>query len=462
MAESLLIRKGGGGAKIEEPLINVNVESGQTVTAGTFVEIVEKNSYNSFQNISQIPSGNANPGSQRNSIFELSNNKVIITFHNSSNHYAAVVAKFVNGAFVYGTPVVLNSSSTVRFEGYLGEKIDENRLLLVYRHNGSTSIFSRILIVNDTTITLNTETVVETSGGLPDVNTTRGGLPRISPFWLSSFNQIYILGFRNSSNNPAAKALIVNLTNNSVTAGATLQLISGGNFFTPVIEKFKQNQVIACWQSGSSSQTINVYVISVSNPDTFALSLDNTITFNSSNNTQIFTWTPRYLGEGRVVFVYNFFRSGADAEIFYNLLRDMGSGGISMAGQNLFSVFSGSFSGFDIRQVSAAKYIMAARFPTLSAFRFVVGEMAPNTFFSMSNPVTIPLASPYSDYSSFMYLKRLNSRQFVFLQEKNSTTPELTVFTDPVTVKNSLNSKIDGIAKTGGTAGQTVEVFVND
>jgi hypothetical protein len=61
-----------------------------------------------------------------------------------------------------------------------------------------------------------------------------------------------------------------------------------------------------------------------------------------------------------------------------------------------------------------------------------------------------------------MYLKRLNSRQFVFLQEKNSTTPELTVFTDPVTVKNSLNSKIDGIAKTGGTAGQTVEVFVND
>jgi hypothetical protein len=403
MAESLLVRKGGGGAKIEELIQSYTVEAGETITAGTFVELDQTFTTGT----ATIFASGVETGYTR--VVRINDEIVLIVYRVSTN-VRAKAFRVVNNVFTAGAEFTIASISTPNTNAFAAIGANNDRALAYARLSATdTRIF--LLKVNTTTLAVTQESSITYPSG------SYFGLQLAK---LSDAKYI---------------ATFVNVT---------------GNTFWGI-------RVFELGTTGFSNQRENITIPNGSN-------LGSIIGLNQ--NRAIILYDD---GTGRLLDTSGF---GSVLQTFSHgqsfLSGNSGSGGTlsSTAGWSIDTV--GFFRIYTLAAENSTTVTVGTRFP------FVSQNSANNSINNSTifNNNTIYLYNGVNTFWSYKngYLTQImktDNRTRLIPLTKNvfvewSGGDVITPHTKIITIKNATTPLIYGLAKTSGTAGQTVEVFVNE
>jgi hypothetical protein len=436
MAESLLVRKGGGGAKIEELIQSYTVATGETITAGTFVNTVKKvNNYTLTHPIARNNYIYRTP-----TVIKLSNNRVIhfITGTHTTQSFIGNIYE-VDGANL----ILLNTTFNILSVGvqYKAALLEQDKIILTYT-DGSGNFYFRIIIINaDNSYTLGSifSFNMTTTQYLVDIDT------------LTSTTAICI--FIGTSNYPYARVLQISGT--TITAGGSNFTIntSSGTEGRLQIVRIDNTRAVAIYSRENFSSRASIRILSVSGTTiTAGTALE--ITTSSGN----FTSKAIVLDSSRI----------AVLDFNYRRCFMFSYSGTSLTLQTTTSLSLTHFPAGDNANtalIDTDKIMIIGQTGTgTNSEDLAVSTMT----FSNFTPSTIPYWKIFTNNTfavhSITQPAVLDKHRIVssFTTGGGIGPTYIKVFSDGDFVYNSNKRYGDGLAKTSGTAGQTVEVFVNE
>jgi len=439
MAESLLVRKGGGGAKIEEIVKEYIVASGQTITAGTFVDSVSQEinftnstveELNIFMTIIQVVA--------------LTPTKVLATyFTNITNTFVARVFTISGNTVTPHDVFELNINTGVRIVA-----LDETRAAIVYPNNANSNFLTgRVLSVNGTTITggsaqaLNNLAVSSSdlSLSLMSKNPFRLAVAYVRNVTGHGYARILSVGGTSIGNIDGNEyGFSINFDNTS-----QVQILGLSNERALLTFRgFNNNQIIKTIFNGGGGD-ITLSTLRIGNLSLIALR-DNlalvSYTYESGEN-----------GVARVVSISH-------------------SGGVSINTSEFYYHNTITRTPRITKLETFNENTTSANTNLLVFYR--TGGAPPNTL--VGRVLNVSHNFPYTittPYNSIVYRNEQTPQTDVVALKNTKalvlfTTPAnlglTTIFEKPVAIVNTTKEKVFGLAKTGGTAGQTIEVFVNE
>lgn len=168
--------KGGNnsGLKINGIIEEYVIANGETISAGDFIQWVNGSKYNgnSKDNIKKSSYGNnitigtSNPiwanGTTYMTASKINDNKILVAYADGLSPYYgyAVVITITGSSISVGTPVAFTSQNVTYIQSVT---INDNKIILIYKNTNSypTSI---VLTVSETTITIGTPVIINTVG----------------------------------------------------------------------------------------------------------------------------------------------------------------------------------------------------------------------------------------------------------------------------------------------------------
>jgi predicted GNAT superfamily acetyltransferase len=432
MAESLLVRKGGGGAKIEELLKSYTVASGQTITAGTFVNYIQTSltlgaettfnaAFTSSTKITALDDNkivviyvdgsnsffataivgtisgttiswgstyvfNAN-GTSDMDITSVDTNKIVIAYRNygNSSFGTAKVGTISGTVITFGSEYVFNSNTTDKISI---ATLDTDKIIVAYDNNGNSNFnTAKVGTISGTVITFGSEYVFNNSN-IPLSRTSLGYVTALSPDKV-----VFAYQHRISTSN-FGKAKVGTISGTVITFGSEYEFVSSGGLRT-FIEKLNTNIIIVSYTLNNGSGCVKIGLVN-----------GTVITFGSQ-------------------YIYN----ASDTE----------------------------FS--DIAVLSPDKIVISYRDNGNSNFGTVREAKIDAGFITFESP-SVFNGSLIFDSN----ITSVDNNKIVVVYRDNVGSTDYgnaIVGTLPLFITDTKDEKVFGLAKTGGTAGQTVEVFVN-
>jgi hypothetical protein len=421
MAESYLKQTLAGGLEINETAKSLKVQTGQTITAGTFVDLTVV--YNSGNNLSNI--------STQDSVL-LTANKILSVYINTSNQQRQATIMTLSGLTLtaVGTPVTLPNFSGQNVNNVIKLiMLNENKAVLVYQ-NASTSNSGEAIILNitDNTITTTTPFIFQSGGGVQSLGATKIDENRVFVHWEWRSGDSYWSYSR-----------VLRITGNTIdTPGAQLQMNFGFRG-TRVSSFFIGNNNVVSMSSASSQLFGYFFTI-----NSFTITKTTDTTFNLPSNTET---VKSVLYDNTRVLVFHARSSTPSAQI----------GSLTISGTTLSWTNGTTVS-------SSAYWYQIGGIEKLSNSKIVIyyvdnpqGNIPYLRFYNITQPFSINTNSLERGVSSAgSCLTRVGDDQVLVGSSINTSVRE-----EVQVVINTVNQKFDGLAKTGGTAGQTIEVYTN-
>jgi hypothetical protein len=423
MAESLLVRKAGGGLKIEEIIKSFPVASGQTITAGTFVDFITGTYSVSTANTITT---NTIGGNEVDAV-ALNQTTVVLLYSNSSQNdkvFATLLTISGSTVSVVSTVNVFNfASSSVAIA-----KLDNNRAMAIYRRNGNQGTAgAKVLTISGSSITLGSE-----------ANITGGNVNFLAAAGLDSTRVLFT--FQNEATN-RGNAMVINAPSTSITSlGTQFVIITSGVSQLNVVA-LTANTAIAVYSANSYSNIGYVSRLSISGSTVSSLGNDN-FTSVSAGEPQV-----AKLNDTKAIISYR----GASNLLYARTVNAQGSPtfGAEFTVNNsptydssISSLEDGSKAliVYNESNVGKGKILLVSGTTVsnfTSTFAFTSEAIGQMINVSLSNTKTIVT---YRGLDNFYYNRIVEA---------------------PLLITNTTAEKVFGLAKTGGTAGQTIEVFVN-
>jgi hypothetical protein len=167
MGESLLVRKAGGGLKIEEALKSFAVASGETITAGTFVDYIKSLGFGSELVF--------NSGyTTFSSITALGTDKIVVSYQDvgNSNYGTAIVGTVSGTSISWGSELVFNTANTLVI--YI-TALGTDKVVVAYQDFGNSGYgTARVGTVSGTSISWGSELVFNNATTIYISNTALG------------------------------------------------------------------------------------------------------------------------------------------------------------------------------------------------------------------------------------------------------------------------------------------------
>jgi hypothetical protein len=435
MGESLLVRKaGGGGAKIEELIQEYTIASGNTISAGTFVDYVNGGDFNVkgtnvFVNNASFTSATT-----------LDSSRVLVAYMNNGNsNYGTAVVLTISGTTIsVGTPFVFQSSTT---SDIFAITLDSSRVLVAYRNESSSQSGNvRVLNISGTTITApNSNTVFQSSQAYVSSAITIDG---------SRALVLYYDGANANVTFHRPKALVVGAIGSQITLGSNVSIddVRADIMSATMLDSSKALVVYSNYANGNigTARVLSITGITITTPSS-------AFVFNSTNTSSKSVTT---LDSSRVLVAYQ------NANPFYGYARVLNISGFAITAP-------GSAFLFNNTETNVTKALFLDSSKVLVSYRDGANNFGvARTLFISGNTISAPNNSfVFNDAASYQQSATMldNLRVlFTYRDGANSNFGTARVFEGIKQITNTTAEKVFGLAKTGGTAGQTVEVFVNE
>lgn len=229
MAESLIVRKSGGGLKVENGVEkNYEVADGVTITKNTFVDLTSNDSSSLYQDtlITGIT------GAQGITSCRLTNHKYLILYvgTNAVPLYAQISTYDTNNTKVRGEPILIDNTAGAKV--FLkAVAINKDLVMAYFVTSGVMTLL--LLEINETTVTLKQK---KTISGQSTSN-------KVELLYLN--NRVVII-YQNSSNQIAAN-LIHTITTTDFTIGARTDIDTNTSCYKPVASISKTSRFILAY-----------------------------------------------------------------------------------------------------------------------------------------------------------------------------------------------------------------------
>jgi hypothetical protein len=435
MAESYITRKGGGGAAVNGIIESYQVKAGETITAGDFVDYVQN----------QIPRINGFDDkllTRVNSLL-LSTNKVLMVYADGGDgdKGKAVILTFGenNITITKTTPFTFNTQSTGDIVPLL---IDTNKILLLYSDYGNAYYgTARVLTISNDTLTAHTPLVYSS-----ETSFYIGGV-------LLGTNKV--LATFQGSNMP--KAGVLNISGTTISAGVMYTVNTTYNNYAFISAALVDTDKVVYGYRGPDTSFVQILTISGNVVGNLAAS---PLQFNSG---VIFSLQTHKIDTNKALLVYYDLNSSSNG-----FARVVTVSGTSMS---LGSVFNFASSAISLPKSSIMANNKVAVFykdtsdGNKGKFRIlnisgteITGE---TTYTVVQNNI--------QNHNSFMYAPSPTDKFFITFTNTSDTKTKMLIFNDPLNTSD-LNEElvfpavdqIFGVAKTAGTGGQTIDVYVDE
>lgn len=429
MAESYITRKGGGGGAINGLIESYKVKAGETITAGDFVDYL---------------------------------NNIVNTSLSSETTFSNVIANNIKGVLINSSTVlVAYSDSTNSSAGKV--------LLLTINPNGS--------ITTGTTVTFK-------SSSINDINL------------ISINNSSYLLSYRNFGNNNYAEFIIITISGSTINLG-TVNVITSIQIYLSYLTKIIDDKALFIYRRVSDSFP----TVSILNINGTTVTEAGTATINSSACNIVVS---SLLSENKVLVSYNTssnnygyskiltisgnsFTQGSDLNFSTNLqqleqvainadkafvvYRDLNNnnyGTLRLLTINNTTITAGTPQVFASETISVPHMILLSTNKVLlcsylqvSNGKYYVLDVLENSFI-ISESGTFKNAGLWFintvkyDDEKVLIAYRLQGNNEYFGTALTLSLGYTEEFVFPAT------EQIFGVAKTGGTGGQTIDVYVDE
>jgi hypothetical protein len=427
MGQTVITRKSGGGsagAVIDEIVESYVVQTGNTITAGTFVDYLNtfsKGSDNIFQtNITLKIDATV-----------LSETKVLVCYQdqNSSDFGKAVVLEISGDTVTNGTSVVFNSAVTFNLSV---TTIDSTKALVVYRNGGNSNRgTAMVLSISGTTITTNSSLAFATTA-----------ITNISVTMIDTNKAITT--FRNDGDSGRSTARVLEISGTTVSASGSNLVYNTGDCNATSVKKLETNKALVAYQS-SGGVTGTATVLTVSG--TTITSGTNFVYQATGNHGDPATVD---LSSSKVLVAY---RNGDNAG--FGTTRVLSVSGTTITA-GLSFVFRNADCDF-IRATIIQNNKVAISFNSNSLGNIVLLNI---------NETTISFSDYYGVVNVNVFdsdIVALNSNKLLYVYRNASVSNRGYANAITITKKivNTTSEKVFGLAKTGGAADSTIEVYVN-
>jgi hypothetical protein len=447
MAESYIVRKGGGGgAQIEESVKQFIVEQGKTVTAGRFVKSKYKIATKQTITTTAV---NAFV------IAELSSTSSVVFYNTSANQGAAVVVNIdANNQITFGTPVVFQNTS-LNATSFGAQRIaGTNRVLFIYGDQTSGYLERvRMATISGTSITFSSPTTYQS--------------------YQNSWTQLVVVSeslafiVYRDGNDGFGKYARLNLTTSSVSVAATVTFNSNSTDWISVTE-ITTDTILVSYRNSSANHFFRVFssssmgtavqyfsggtfaVFLTKLTSTTALAIIGTVSQAIPATTRIITvsGTSLTLGTENSIQQNN---PGIGANSAATLISLDANRVIYFSTTSCGLIGQGTSSGFGVIGTISGGIVTWGNpwlyndFGTGGSFSFTRKHMIAKLPDSSRPRVLV------------IYTNNLNSN-FLTISSLDEWSSSANIYN----VENTDQTSVIGLAKTSGTGGQTVDVYIYD
>jgi hypothetical protein len=405
MAESLLVRKGGGGAKIEELIQSYTVATGETITAGTFVELDQTFTTGTA---TIFTSG---PTSGYTRVVRINDEIVLIVYRTPANNFAAKAFRVVNNVFTAGSEYFIWQNTSSPDTNSFSAISANNDRALVYARISTTITRIFLLKVNTTTLAVSEEASI----AYPSASYFQLQLAKLS-------DTKYIATFADATTTTFWGIRVFTLGTTGFTSQGSNTTITSASSLGGIIG-LNQNRAIILFGNGDGR------LLDTSGSGSVLQTFSHGQTFSGGNS-----------GSGGTLSSTACW--SIDTAGFFRIF--------TLAAENSTTVTLGNRVAF-VSQNSANNSINNSTIFNNNTIYLYNGI---NTFWSYKNGYITQIMKT----DDRTRLIPLTKNVFVEWSGGDVITPHTKI----ITIKNATTPLIYGLAKTSGTAGQTVEVFVNE
>jgi hypothetical protein len=427
MGQTVITRKSGGGAAglaIDELIESYVVAAGETISAGTFVEFVSALTGSP----TQINTG-TNTTWIRSAL--ISTNKAIVVYNNpaNSNFGTANVISISGSTITVGTSFVFESANTTHTD-VVG--INTDKAIVVYQDQPNSNYgTSVVLSVSGTTITAGSVAVFKTAN--------------------SQYNRVVKLAtdkamvvYRDGSNG-YGRAKVLSVSGTTISQGSEFTFESADSYYYSLAE-IGTDKAIVFYNDYGNSQYATARVLSASGTsisggthlvvDTIALYF-NDITYFDTDKAIV-----SYIDEN-------------------NSLRRIRI--LTVSSTTITAGTSVSFESVGtglqaLKKLNTNEVIIVYGFTPLFLGFYKIYSVSGST-------LTFEKSGYYTNYNAANQLSivLLENNKFVSFHTNpnNSSRPTAIVVAIGDVVRNTTEAYFNALAKTGGTAGNTIEIYVN-
>jgi hypothetical protein len=434
MAESLLVRKGGGGDKIEEVIQQYKVASGETVTAGTFVDFIDETAQDII--------GTDDAGGVVAT--KLTDTQVLVAykhFNGSQQTIRLRVVVFNGSSITIGNPTTITRDITFTSAPDLIRLSNTTALFVGFQPSGNEA--------HRMGITISGDAITHTANDNLQQGTTLNEI-RTSAFRISDNTAIATFG--NTANSLEARIITYNAGSTTFSSsGTTVTVDNANNPSHPSITQLTSSLYVIVYRNdGNSYGMSRVFTVS-----------GTTITF--SGTSQFFSGgIIRNQVKGVIATPIN---STSILVNYYRLALPIIVGQIltfnttqQTAESRVFIFGNRFYNKFEVFLISNNKYILLAQSAVNPTGLYEIYFSINNNDIIFEKEVAIPnTVGAINGDLSFM-----NDQYKILSHYAISSGQKLGVKLIEINRLKNATTKINGLAKKGGTAGQTIEVFVNE
>jgi hypothetical protein len=428
MGQTIITRKSGGGSggsTIDEIVESYVVETGNTITAGTFVDYV--NTY--FRGDDLVFDTNVVVSVRATFLTET---KVLVCYRDQTTTFGEATVLEISGTTVTkGTTLVFNSANT---EEISVTTIDSTKALVVYKNNGNSSRgTAMVLSISGTTITTNTSFVYNSA-------TTNSN----SVTMVDSLKAI--VTFSDGGNSNRGTARVLEISGTTISASGSNLVFNTSSSSVTSVAKLETNKALVGYRAdgGSSGQAT---VLSVSGTTITAGTNFVYQATGNADNTSI-----EILSSSKGFVAY----SNGSNDFFGTAIVLSISGTTITAGLS-FVFNNGSTSRINAKLINLKDIVISFRDSSNSGFGTLVTLNINDTLITLTSRFFFSVGIVESD------LIVLNNSK-VLLAYRNSSVSNrgyANAITITKKIVNTTAEKVFGLAKTGGAAASTIEVYVN-
>jgi hypothetical protein len=441
MAESLLVRKAGGGLKIEEALQNFTVAPEQTILPGTFVDIVTQ-SFLKINNKNNLGSTIIDYADLK--VFSLETNKVVVAYRTRVSGTSRLAARIgtINGNVITWGAESIGSTLIVPF-GFSAALLDTNKIILTFMDSNDTNKGKAVVFtVSGTSITWGSAVTFETAS----VSAT-------SVIKIDATKVVVAYNFFNVNRyDGVAKVLTISGTTVSSFGRVSFQATDGSSVFYPNAVHLANNTFAITYRGTNNNGRAIIGTVS-----------GTSITFGS-----VSVFNAADTSVNSVILIQDL---SNEWKILVAYENNSANGRAIIGTVSGTSITWGNFSTFNDNYTDAMSLVLSTENEVFVAYRRSVvnqGRIVKGTISDTSITWSAPLVFNNTQVKETNWAK-LNNTNFIlsFSDVANSIDVGTSIIVEKQpefenNVFNTTSSTFNGLAKTGGTAGQTIEVYINE
>lgn len=435
-----------GGIDIQGIVNQYQIQSGENISAGDFIEFINNYGNNITKGTDTQLNSNNYSGYPPLSAVTLSSNKVFVVSSYDNSKLYGQVCTINNSSITTSSPTTLNSNAGGG--SYFNVvALSSNKVFIVHGSGSSDNHLLQGIVctIDGTTITKGTDTTlssVEQSG-------------RFSNITILSSNKVFI-SYGNSTSY-CLQGLVCSVNGTTISKGNITTLVSSINSATWIISiaTLSSNKVFISYGGSYGTYKLNALVCTIDNTTITSGTTKELI----SNTDNARTINVVKLSEDKV-FITHGNNSGISNSKLKSLVCTVNGLTINNGTDNLLSSTNGS--GYIFSTVALSKDRVFITHLEGSTY-YLACVMCTITNTTITKETSTTLSSVGNSGRGISNTLLSNSKLFIAHDYHNINAHELygliCNFDLTITVKQ-FESEINGIAKTSGTSGDTIEIYV--